>query len=99
MLKEYKNGNLHIKLENDDTGISVIEKLYYNYDLYPVNDEYCISNYMTASDYCYNGGSNYYRITGYDLLKLEEGKTIILYPLDDDYINEYILNDNNDNME
>lgn len=97
MLKEYKNGNLHIKLEKNDTGLSVIEKLYLNYDLCPETDEYCISNYATASDWSYNGGYNYYRITSCDLLELEKGKTVILYPLDEDYINEYILSE--DDME
>ena len=92
MLKEFKNGNIHIKLEKDDTGVGVIEKLYYNYDLAPETDEYCISNYAMASDWSYNGGYNYYTITSYDLAKLEEGKTVILTPITDtEYINEYIL--------
>lgn len=93
MLKEFKNGNLHIKLEKDDTGIDTIEKLYFNYDLHPESDEYCINNYATAADWSYNGGYNYYRITSYDLQDLENGKTVILYPLEDEYVNEYILND------
>ena len=93
MLKEFKNGNLHLKLESDDTGIDVIEKLYFNYELVPESDEYCISNYATASDWSYNGGYNYYRITSYDLIALESGKTVILQPLKWDYVEEYILND------
>ena len=93
MLKEFKNGNLHIKLEKDDTGLDVIEKLYFNYDLVPESDNYCISNYAMASDWSYNGGYNYYRITSYDLVDLESGKTVILYPLKRDYVQEYILND------
>lgn len=92
MLKEFKNGNIHVKLESDDTGLEVIEKLYFNYDLYPVGDDYCISNDMTASDWCYNGGYNYYRIMGCQLCELEEGKTIILRPLSKEYIDEFILN-------
>lgn len=91
MLKEFKKGTIHIKLEKEDKGLSVIEKLYYNYDMFPVGEEYCISNYATAIDWSYNGGYNYYRITSYDLQRLEEGKTIILYPLPQDYINEYLL--------
>ena len=93
MLKHFKNGNIHIKLEKEDVGLSVIEKLYFNYDLVPVSDDYCISNFATAADWAYNGGYNYYRITSYDLYNLEKGKTVILYPLDDKYINEYILTD------
>ena len=93
MLKEFKNGNIHIKLEKDDTGLDIIEKLYINYDLYPVSEEYCISNFATAADWCYNGGSAYYRITSYDLIALEENKTVILHPLNWDYIEEYILNE------
>jgi hypothetical protein len=92
MLKEFKNGNIHIKLEKDDTGIGVIEKLYYNYDMYPVNNEYCIGNFATAADWEYNGGHIYYRITSIDLYNLENGKTIILQPLPLKYVNEYILN-------
>lgn len=92
MLKEFKNGNIHIKLESDDMGLEVIEKLYFNYDLYPVGDDYCISNDMTAADWCYNGGYNYYRITGGQLFDLEEGKTVILKPLPIEYVNEYISN-------
>lgn len=93
MLKEFKNGNLHIKLEKDDTGLDVIEKLYFNYDLVPESDNYCLSNYAMASDWSYNGGYNYYRITSYDLVDLESSKTVILYPLKWDYVQEYILND------
>lgn len=93
MLKVFKNNNIHIKLEKDDPGLDVIEKLYFNYDLVPESDSYCISNYHTASDWSYNGGWNYYRITSLDLAALEEGKTVILYPLDEEYINEYILNE------
>lgn len=91
-VKQYKNGNLHLKLEKDDPGIGIIEKLYYNDDMYPVSDEYCISNFAMAADWAYNGGSDYFRITSYDLQELEEGKTIILHPLDADYVQEYILN-------
>ena len=93
MLKEFKNGNLHIKLEKDDAGLDVIEKLYFNYDLVPESDNYCISNYAMASDWSYNGGYNYYRIASYDLVDLESGKTVILYPLKWDYVQKYILND------
>lgn len=93
MLKQFKNGNLHIKIEKDDQGIGVIEKLYFNYDLYPIGEEYCINNYCMGSDWCYNGGSHYYRITSYDWAALEEGRTVILIPLDWDYIEEYILNE------
>lgn len=93
MLKEFKNGNIHLKLEKDDVGIDTIEKLYFNYDLHPESEEYCISNYATACDWCYNGGYNYYTITSYDLQDLENGKAVILQPLPDEYIKEYILND------
>ena len=93
MLKEFKNGNIHIKLEKDDTGLEVIEKLYFNYDLYAVGDEYCISNFDVASDWCYNGGSAYYRIAGHQLMDLEDGKTVILKPLPWDYVEEYLLNE------
>lgn len=51
MIKLYKNNNLHIKLEKDDTGIDIIEKLYFNYNLVPESEIYCISNYATASDW------------------------------------------------
>lgn len=93
MLKLFKNNNLHIKLEKNDAGIGVIEKLYFNYDLVPESEKYCISNYATVSDWSYNGGYAYYRITSYDLYNLENNKTVILQPLDEAYINEYILND------
>jgi hypothetical protein len=93
MLKVFKNNNIHIKLEKDDIGIGAIEKLYYNYDMYPVRDDYCIGNFAMAADWSYNGGWNYYTITSIDLVALEEGKTVILYPLDEEYINEYILNE------
>lgn len=93
MLKEYKNGNIHIRLEKDDTGLDVIEKLYFNYDMYPVGGEYCISNDCTACDWSYNGGSAYFRINGYQLFDLEEGKTIILQPLPWDYVEEYLLSE------
>ena len=93
MLKEFKNGNIHLKLEKDDTGMDVIEKLYFNYDMFPVGDEYCIGNHDTACDWSYNGGSAYFTINGYDLVALEEGKTVILKPLSWDYIEEYILNE------
>jgi hypothetical protein len=56
MLKVFKNGNLHIKLEKDDPGLDIIEKLFFNYDLCPVCDEYCLSNYAMAADWSYNGG-------------------------------------------
>ena len=91
MIKHFKNGNIHIRIEKNDVGIDVVEKLYYNYVLYPVGDEYCISNYMSAQDWCYNGGMDYYCITSRDLYFLELGKTIILYPHDEAYINEYFL--------
>jgi hypothetical protein len=44
-----------------------------------------------AADWSYNGGWNYYTITSIDLMKLEEGKTIILTPLTQEYINEYLI--------
>lgn len=81
MLKQFKNGNIHIKFDGDETGFDVIEKLYFNYDMWPVGDEYCISNDMTAADWSYNGGSHYFRIMGCELVDLEEGRTIILKPL------------------
>ena len=93
MLKEFKNGNLHLRIEKDDKGIDVIEKMYFNYDFYPVGEGYYLNNYTYAEDWCYNGGSNYYRIDSWDLYNLENGKTVILYPLEDKYVNEYILND------
>ncbi len=93
MIKVFKNNNLHIKFEKDDSGNEAIEKLFLNYDLVPVSDEYCISNFAMAADWSYNGGWNYYRITSLDLVALEEGKTVILKPLDEEYINEYILNE------
>ena len=93
MLKVIKNGNIHLKIEKDDAGLSIIEKIYFNYDLYPVGEEYCISNYATACDYCFNGGSNYYTISSIDLFNLEAGKTIVLYPLQENYINEFLLNE------
>ena len=91
-VKQYKNGNLHLKLEKDDPGIGIIEKLYYNADMYPVSEEYYTYNFATASDWCYNGGSDYFSITSYDLQELEEGKTIILHPLYAAYLEEWILN-------
>ena len=94
MIKQFKNGNIHLKLEKDDSGLDVIEKLYFNYDMYPVGDEYCISNDMTAADWSYNGGSHYFRIMGCELFELDEGKTIILKPLPNEYIEEYLLTEN-----
>lgn len=87
---QFKNGNLHIRREKGDAGVDGIELLYFNADLYPVGEEYCISNYATAMDWSYNGGSDYYRITSYDLEDLENFKTIILKPLDDEYVKEFI---------
>lgn len=86
-IKEFKNGNLHIKLEKDEIAsiksgkTSVIEQIYYN-DFNPMGAEYCISNYAVASDWAYNGGYNYYSITSYDWDDLEKGKMVILKPLD-----------------
>lgn len=90
MIKQFKNRNLHIKFEDTDIGSTALEKLCLNYDMYPVGDEYCISNYATAIDVCYNGGSDYYTVTSYDLHDLESGKEVILQPLTDDYIQEIV---------
>lgn len=88
---QFKNGNLHIRREKGDAGTDGGMLLYFNSDLYPVGEEYCISNYATALDWCYNGGSNYYRITSYNLEDLKNNKTIILKPHDDEYVKEFII--------
>lgn len=91
IIKQFKNGNLHIKREVSDAGLEGIELLYYNADMHPVSEEYCISNYATASDWEYNGGFDYYRVTSYNLIDLEDFRTAILKPLPEKYIQEYIL--------
>lgn len=91
IIKQFKNGNLHIKREVDDAGLDGIELLYYNADMHPVSEEYCISNYATASDWEYNGGYDYYRVTSYNLIDLEDFRTAILKRLDDKYVQEYII--------
>lgn len=88
MIKQFKNNNLHIKFDSYDEGIGVVEKLYLNYDLCPICDEYCISNFAMASDWSYNGGYNFYTITSYDFDDLESGKTVILKPLSKKYMEE-----------
>ena len=92
MLKEFKNGNLHVNLKNEYWCHTLIETIYCCFDLHPINDRYNIGNDCIAIDLCYNGGSNYYRLTSYDMKKLKEYKTIVLHPLDEQYIKEYILN-------
>ena len=99
MKKLYKNGNLHIRLtfehlkevKKHDNIIEVLTD--FEYDLIPVSDSYCMSNYTEAFDVEFNGGYSYYTVTDYDLIKLQEGKTSILKPLDDDYVQEFIVND------
>lgn len=93
MLKEFKNGNIHIKFNSDELEYDVFETLYEGYDIYPVTNPYSISNFAMASDFSYNGGSAYYRITSYDLDNLKAGKTVILQPLSEDYIKENQLDD------
>lgn len=94
MIKKYKNGNLHIKMDGCDSidKLSDVEILCYNYDLTPVGDEYCISNYETACDFSWNGGYSYYRITHSQVNNFIKGETIILKKLPKKYIKEYILN-------
>ena len=91
MLKEFKNGNLHIKFEEIELGLEPIEMLFLNYDLVPLTDEYSIGNYAMAADWSYNGGSAYYTITSYDLANLNDGKMVILKPLDQTYIDKYLI--------
>lgn len=91
MLKEFKNGNLHINIRDEEASPSIIETIYNCFDLLPVNDIYNIGNDCIAIDFSYNGGYNYYSITTYDFKKLKDNKTIILYPLDNQYINKNIL--------
>lgn len=96
--KYFKNGNLHLKLENDELNENIT--FYFIYvvsdsikELYPVSEIYNISNYETACIFQYNGGYEYYEISSSDLKMLKEGKTIILYPLEYDSIKEMIYND------
>lgn len=96
MIKEFKN-TLHLKLEKEEKEeskkYSDVETLCYIYDFYPVSDNYCISNYMMAIDFSYNGGSDYFRITFEELEKIKKGKMVILKKLDKKYVNEFILNE------
>ena len=96
MIKEFKN-TLHLKLEKEEKKevkkYSDVEALCYLYDFYPVSDNYCISNYMMAIDFSYNGGSNYFSITFQELEDFKSGKMIILKKLGKRYINKFILND------
>lgn len=98
MLKEFKNGNLHLKLEKETitdvkTFGSLILYLYNEFDFFPIGEEYNISNYDIGINLCYNGCYSYYSINGYHLRKLQAGKTIILYPLEESYINEVLENE------
>lgn len=99
MLK-YVNSILSINLMDEElenikemNDFQILENLCYLFDMYPVNDFYNLGNYEAGIDICYNGGSDYYTISTYDLRSLQAGKTITLYPLDDLYINEYLIND------
>lgn len=92
--KYFSNGNLHLKKcknENEEITFSNIYLFSDSIcDLITVSNLYYISNYAAAMIYSYSGGFKYYELTSFDLLKLNEGKTIILKPLIDSEIEMYI---------
>jgi hypothetical protein len=81
--KRFKNGNINVKLEKDETIkesllIDLLNELYY-LDCTLFGEEYCISNYDMAIDVYSYYDDVLIRIIYSDLDKLKEGKTIKLY--------------------
>lgn len=91
--KEFKNGNLHLHVSNHEEEKVTYLYICENMDMYPVSEEYCISNYATAIILCYNGGYRYYELNSNHLKKLQRGYTVVLYPLEFEEIKDYPLID------
>ena len=88
MIKEFKNGNVHIKLECDlkeyerisDNGLLVelIDSLFM-VDTYAFGDSYCFGNSETGIDFInIRINKTYTLLLGYDINLLKAGKTLIL---------------------
>lgn len=93
MIKQFSK-SIHLKLSKEELeenkNLSDVETLCFLFDINPIGESYCISNYEMAFDIEYNGGFNYYRVTFRDLAKLKQGKLVILYELPQKYIEEVI---------
>lgn len=95
-IKTFKNNNLHIKFNKEDikdfekSNLSEFEFIFYNLDLCPIGEEYCISNYNMAIDVSYDGGWNFYRFNYNCIEKLFDCKMVILKPHSEKYYNEFL---------
>lgn len=90
LIKEYKNGNITIKLYLDNIGefekdeILELSELFFQLDCYFIGDTYCLSNYETGHT-VYNTYSDLVYIFPWSALEdLKAGKTIKLYALKPD---------------
>ena len=78
-IKEFKNGNLHIKYSTDHNEWEMLSGILERLDCYVVGEEFCLGNYDMGC-MIYNAYSDLVYIFRFgDFEKLEEGKTIILY--------------------
>lgn len=88
MIKEFKNGNIHIKqecelneierLNDNDLFIELIDNLSM-IDTYSFSDLYCFGNTDTALNFINIRTNKAYTILlGYDINLLKSGKTLIL---------------------
>lgn len=95
-VKLFQNNNLHLKLTKQDikeykkSSFSKIEYIFYKFDLMPIGDEYCISNYDMAVDISFNGGYKFYKFCYSFINELFNNKTIILKPHTQKYYNEFL---------
>ena len=100
-MKKFKNGNINIKLENNDTMIKsyyhAIEVIGNELDFCTLDDteevqhnEYCLGNDCIAYDLYHNGDDSIiYRFSSYVCEKLLQGKTIKLHAsINNDICNE-----------
>lgn len=89
MLKELKNGNIHVRMDEWDVKAeNGLLSLYNNYDFIPVGDEFHINNYYKSMYYERNG--SYFEITDRELDEFQNGKTLLLTPIEDEFTLELI---------
>lgn len=78
-IKEFKNGNLHIKYSADHNEWETLSGILEWLDCYFVGEEFCLGNYDMGR-MIYNVYSDLVYVFRFgDIEKLEEGKTLILY--------------------
>lgn len=95
-IKEFNNHNINLRITNEQTNISDIEKLSFlldSLDCYIVGDEFCISNYDMGI-MIYNAHSNKCYIMAFSEIEKAQEKTIKLYAFDPSREDKEVINEN-----